>query len=150
MSFNTIYLAGPMEGVSVDEMNGWRRELVRLLESKTSFGSEGFSEPPPFKILDPTRRTTFHDKPTEDFAKVIFNQDLHDIDRSDICFFNMRRSGAKAWGTCMELMYAYTKGKIIIVLENADDPPHPFIEAMNTHKVYSLKAAADIICNYLE
>ena len=48
----------------------------------------------------------------------------------------------------MELMFAHTKNKIIILWADEGDYIHPFYEAMATEKHYSLEEAVDSVRLY--
>jgi nucleoside 2-deoxyribosyltransferase len=98
----TIYIAGPMEGITVEQMTGWRNEF------KDKLSGYGIT------ILDPTRRMPFHSKDGIDRARFIFQKDLKDIDASDIVFFDIRYNAGRGTGTSMEAMYAWMKMKPII------------------------------------
>ena len=134
-----VYAAGPMEGLSQEQMTGWRDDfkgLMSILE---------------IDVLDPTRRQPFHEMDFNDPAafqnacRMILSLDLHDIDNSDLVFFDLRRSEAKAWGTVMECMYAWLKRKPIVMWQNVGDQTHPFLESMYTVKVRSLEESAEVI-----
>lgn len=117
----TIYLGGPMEGVSEDIWT-WRgsfKEDPMLSEVVT--------------YLDPTLRKAFHSQLySPNLCRKVMKTDLYDIDRSDIIVANLKdRGDGKCWGTVAEIMYAYTKNKTIIVIME-EDFKHPFIEAMAT------------------
>lgn len=127
-----VYAAGPMEGLSHEEMTGWRNVFKDMAEVNGDI-----------HVIDPTRRAPFHKDSSMSMARTIVKLDLMDIDNSDVVFLDMRRGKGRAWGTAMELMYAHTKGKPIIVWEAAGDFPHPFIEALCTVKVTSIKEAVE-------
>lgn len=128
-----VYAAGPMEGMTVDAMTGWRNDF------KVMLNKEGMV------MLDPCRRMPYHNGDSINIARSLFKMDLMDIDNSDAVFFDMRRVVGKAWGTSMEMMYAWTKDKPLVVRVRPEEPKHPFIEAMATATVYDLCEAIDTI-----
>lgn len=139
---NYVYLAGPMEDVSHEEMKGWRVNATQFLDM---FGIE---------TLDPTRRVSFHDELLQDKTKSkyicnrIFEQDISDIDSSSVILADIRRGAGRGLGTAMELMYAYTKGKTIILWADMVDIEHPFMEAIATEKHYDLYEALEAVTSY--
>jgi len=144
---DAIYLAGPMEDTSKDDMCGWR-------ETATHFCS--FRD---IRTLDPTRRVSFHDQLGTDtllqdslksmnVCKRIFKQDLQDISDSRVVVADVRRQTGRGTGTSMELMFAHMKNKIIILWADNDDFIHPFYEAIYSEKHYNLKDAIEAAMEY--
>ena len=140
-----VYLAGPMEDCSEDHMTGWRQLTANALKLSD------------INTLDPTRRVSFHDQLGENLqdltktmntCKRIFKQDLQDIAESKVVLADVRRSSGRGTGTSMELMFAHTKNKIIILWADEGDFIHPFYEAMATEKHYSLEEAVDAVRLY--
>jgi nucleoside 2-deoxyribosyltransferase len=145
MKRDYTYLAGSMEDVSVEEMKGWRDTATEFLAIND------------VETLDPTRRVSFHDQVGEfledevrsmNISKRIFKQDLQDIAQSTIVLADVRRSSGRGTGTSMELMYAHMKNKIIIMVADKDDKPHPFLESIYTEKFYNLEDALEAIASY--
>ena len=142
---NQVYLAGPMEDCSETHMKGWREYMRFELEDSG------------IKCLDPTRRVSFHDQlgehiqnitKTTNICKRIFKQDLQDIANSRIVVADVRRGSGRGTGTSMELMFAHTKNKIIILWADENDFVHPFYEAMATEKHYELSDVLTAIEEY--
>jgi len=140
-----VYLAGPMEDCSTDHMTGWRQLTANALKLSD------------INTLDPTRRVSFHDQLGENLENVtktmntckrIFKQDLQDIAESKVVLADVRRGSGRGTGTSMELMFAHTKNKIIILWADEGDYIHPFYEAMATEKHYSLEEAVDSVRLY--
>jgi nucleoside 2-deoxyribosyltransferase len=140
-----VYLAGPMEDCTEDHMTGWRQLTANALKLSD------------INTLDPTRRVSFHDQLGENLqdltktmntCKRIFKQDLQDIAESKVVLADVRRSSGRGTGTSMELMFAHTKNKIIILWADEGDYIHPFYEAMATEKHYSLEEAVDSVRLY--
>jgi nucleoside 2-deoxyribosyltransferase len=140
-----VYLAGPMEDCTEDHMTGWRQLTANALKLSD------------INTLDPTRRVSFHDQLGENLENVtktmntckrIFKQDLQDIAESKVVLADVRRGSGRGTGTSMELMFAHTKNKIIILWADEGDFIHPFYEAMATEKHYSLEEAVDSVRLY--
>jgi len=145
MTKEYVYLAGPMEDCSETHMKGWREYMRFELEDSG------------IKCLDPTRRVSFHDQlgehiqnitKTTNICKRIFKQDLQDIANSRIVVADVRRGSGRGTGTSMELMFAHTKNKIIILWADENDFVHPFYEAMATEKHYELSDVLTAIEEY--
>jgi len=140
-----IYLAGPIEDVSHHQMTGWRIQVKREADESG------------IKILDPTRRITFHDQlepfvqdthRSMNICKRIFKQDLQDIADSRVIIADVRRSSGRGTGTSCELMFAHVHHKIIILWADEEDFPHPFLEAMATEKHYKPEDAIKAALSY--
>jgi nucleoside 2-deoxyribosyltransferase len=140
---NGVYLAGPMAGLSSDEMKGWRnRARLDFVAADIMF-------------LDPARRVTYHQQVLEDsgheinISKRIFKQDLRDISVCDAMLVDMRHhEKAKGQGTAAEVMFAHTENKIIIMFKRPDDDLNPFMAAMATEVHDSLDDAIYAIMEY--
>lgn len=141
---NYVYLAGPMEDCTKEYMIGWREEAAAYLK-----GAE-------IESLDPTRRVAFHDElylgemhtPVQSVCRRIFKMDMQDIANSSVVLADIRRSSGRGTGTSMELMFAHTKNKIIILWADEDDLIHPFYESIYTEKYFKLDECLEAIFNY--
>lgn len=144
-----VYLAGKMEQASVDEMKVWRTKATEDLNASN------------ITVYDPTRRIPLHtqilghledERKTLDVCRRIFKLDLQDIANSTVVLADVRRNnvGAIGTGTAMELMFAHTKNKIIILWANSHEPIHPFLESIATEKTYSLEDALTSVKEYFD
>lgn len=130
-----IYLAGPMDRVTGDEMCQWRRECHLY------FGTiEGV------QLLDPTRR------PHENLmnAREVFNQDLRDVEEADIVLADTRDLGKPQFGTPCEVFYAsHILNKTVIGWFDLGHDPRKhkriFQEALLTNEFDSLEKALEHI-----
>jgi len=138
-----FYLAGPIEGCNREAMVAWRShaEAFLLLHSQ--------------KVFNPTRRIEFHIQLNDssysnsnNICNRIVKQDLADIDKCNIIIADVRRASGKGTGTSMELMYAHTKGKIIILWADEEDILHPFYEYVSTEKHFILNECLEAALNY--
>jgi nucleoside 2-deoxyribosyltransferase len=96
----TIYLSGPMQSRSSEEMNEWRIETKKKLSA--------------FNCLDPTRRE--YDEKDMLGVNEIVQMDRKDVENSDIVLvnYNCARQKTTLCGTSMEVFYAHSLGKFII------------------------------------
>jgi nucleoside 2-deoxyribosyltransferase len=92
-----IYLAGPINGRTDEECNGWRSEASSALAAA---GHE---------TVDPMRRDYRGVEDTN--VEAIVRGDLDDIASCDVVLVN---ANAASWGTAMELVYARQMGKTIV------------------------------------
>ena len=110
-----VYLAGPMEDVSQEEMTGWRQYVTETLAVSD------------IETLDPTRRGILHERFDDpNVRNRIVQQDLEDISRSKVVFANLQGEG-RGWGTVCEIALAQRDRRIIIVLMDEGHFQHPFI-----------------------
>ncbi len=133
----TVYLCGPMEGISTEEATKWRETATNFF-AVHSIG-----------VKDPTRRKKFHDEAySTNLAKKIVRLDMNDIADSFILLVNLKERGkGKAWGSVMELALASQQGKpIITVIEEGFR--HPFIETLSTEVHQTLEEALTATLSY--
>jgi nucleoside 2-deoxyribosyltransferase len=137
MKQRTIYLAGPMEHVSIEDAKGWRTIATDLLLQADQ------------KVLDPTRRVhKFQPK----YMKRIFELDLRDIQESDLILVNLDNPTIAKHGTAMEVFYAsYVLRKPVVAFKADASTIHPFFESLVTEWRSTVDKACDtIITEYLD
>jgi nucleoside 2-deoxyribosyltransferase len=135
----TVYLGGPMEGVSHELMVGWRQL------AKFRLGDNGID------YRDPCRRIAFHapgELVDQNRARMVFRADLRDIDECDAVLADVRRKQGRGTGTSMEIMYAWMKHKPIFLWADPEDEIHPFYESMYTEKHFTLEATLNSIIDF--
>jgi len=132
-----VYLAGPIEGLSVAQATAWRNNAAAALNSID------------IDTLDPCRRVAFVDSEDRHADARIFKADLQDIYYSSVILANISDSlPGKKWGTVCEIAHAHTKNKIIIVLQDKDQFHHPFITQYATEIHYTLENALLAVKEY--
>jgi nucleoside 2-deoxyribosyltransferase len=137
MKQRTIYLAGPMEHVSIEDAKGWRTIATDLFLQADQ------------KVLDPTRRVhEFQPK----YMKRIFELDLRDIQESDLILVNLDNPTIAKHGTAMEVFYAsYVLRKPVVAFKADASTIHPFFESLVTEWRSTVDKACDtIITEYLD
>ena len=112
-----VYLAGPMEGCSDDEMLVWRKAATLSL-------NEGI------KAISPVRINST-------FATAIITQNQYDVRECDVtlaylpkCISDRRCS----YGTICEIAWAHAQNKPVVIV--SDDPyvhDHPVIQEIGVH-----------------
>ena len=132
------YLAGPMEGLTYEQMSGWRKDATRQLFLRD------------IETLDPTRRVSYHDQKDQTYAAArVVKHDLQDIAYSTVILADLRDSTpGRKWGTVCEIAHAHTKNKIIIVITDPSQFKHPFIEYYATEIHHTLDNAIDAVVTY--
>ena len=130
-----IYLGGPIAGASIEELHGWRDQVKKELSSYT--------------FLDPTDRV--YSKEEEMSSKIvneIITLDKVDISISEIIFVNLSLIGKlKCIGSIMELIYAFEKGKFVVVIMPTDSAVSPWITYHSHFVVNSIAEGCKVIKN---
>lgn len=104
----TIYLAGPINGCTDDECNGWRDRVIRSLSDR-------------FQFSNPMSRD-YRGREDQGVTEIV-EGDLADIKAADIVLVNAGRS---SWGTAMEVRAAaHEMGKPVHVI--CPDPVSPWL-----------------------
>lgn len=104
----TVYLAGGINGLSDEEVFGWRRTAARSLGRH-------------FEILDPAGRDYRGIEARN--ADELVTRDLADIARAD---WMLARADRPSWGTAMEIFFAHSKG-VRVAAFGAGDKPSPWL-----------------------
>jgi hypothetical protein len=135
-----VYLAGAIEGLTYEEMTGWRNYVTESLIL------EGID------TLDPTRRISYHDQKDKSYAAArVVKHDFQDIHYSSVIFADLRNSTpGRKWGTVCELAHGHTKNKIIIVVTDEEQFKHPFIEFYATEIHHNLDDAIEAVKTYFQ
>jgi len=117
-----VYLAGPMTGMTKEDVVTWRRKAETML---TDAG---------FIVLDPARGLMFLDP--EDVVKdayedeftenkhVVFERDKFDSTRADILFVNLKHAHRVSIGTMMEMAWAHLSGRFVVTVIEKEGNPH--------------------------
>jgi hypothetical protein len=134
-----VYLAGPMEGLTHEQMTEWRVQVKTNPRLKD-------------RVLDPCDRVAFHTQTGDQaqLAKRIVFLDELDIKRSRVVLMNLsqiKELGLRAWGSICELTYAYHLGvPVVLVLPEPTD--HPFVLTYATEIYYDLDSAIAATTSY--
>lgn len=135
-----VYLAGPMEGLTIEQMTEWRKKATRRLVDRN------------IQVLDPCRREAFH-APDENLTamsrRIVFLDEL-DIRQSRVVLMNLSQMDElklRCWGSICELTYAYHLG-IPVVLVLPKETQHPFVLTYATEIYTNLDEAIDAVSAY--
>ena len=115
-----IYLSGPMAGCTSEEMHGWRNKAKRLFSSV----EVGKGVPYP-ECLDPTERDYSQEDVKECYREIVV-LDKRDIRCSDVLLVNWM-PGKSMTGTAMEIQYAHSVDKPIVVVLPEGAPVSPWV-----------------------
>lgn len=127
----TIFLAGPMHNVPKEAALAWREKAKGMLDKD-------------FYVLHACRGR--EKKETMPDPKGFIARDKSDIIRSDILIVNDSNLNASMIGTAMEIIFAHSLNKIIIVFGNAHIADDWL--AYHSHiRVTSLEEACELAIN---
>lgn len=139
MSTNTrIYLAGPITGESWGGATDWRKQVGDAL---ADVGIEGVS---PLRskeyLLNEVAIADRYDQHILSTSKGIFTRDFYDVSRVDGLFVNFLGAKKVSIGTVMEIAYAWSLRKPIVVVMDKD----------NMHQHSMLREASGWIVDSIE
>lgn len=118
----TLYLAGPINGCTDDEANGWRQGFMDSL--------------PGYKFLDPMVRD-YRGKEDESVNEIV-EGDKSDIEACDVF---LAYCWQVSWGTAMEILYAHQVGKRVVLVIPEGARISPWLR-YHSHAIYSTLAGA--------
>ena len=132
MLTRTVYLSGPMDNCTDEELHGWRDRSKEFLY--------------PHFTIDPARR----DYRTPDGT--ISDKELVEIDKVDIqdsngvlVHFIPPAQGSFMTGTTMEIIYAHSLSKLVVTVVPPDFFVSPWIKYHSSYVVTDLKEGCDIM-----
>lgn len=121
----TVYLAGAIMGRSDQECVDWREYVKHLLKCR---------------IIDPMVRD-YRGLERDEFVTIV-EKDKTDIDSCDILLVNYVEPSV---GTSMEILYAWERGKVVMLVALADQDLSPWL-LYHSHKFFfTLEDAASYI-----
>jgi len=124
----TIYLCGPINGCTDEECKDWREFVKSKWEGKT---------------LDPMRRD-YRGKEDES-VKEIVELDKIDVTDSDVILVNYDKPSV---GTSMEILYAFDRGKLVVVVAKEGTRISPWMR-YHSHKIVgSFEAAIEFVRDF--
>jgi nucleoside 2-deoxyribosyltransferase len=120
----TLYLCGPINGCTDDECTNWREAV------KAKWAG---------RCIDPMVRD-YRGREAEAYREIV-ELDKIDVAEADIILVNYDKPSV---GTSMEILYAWERGKRIIVVCREDAVISPWLRYHATHLVHSFDAALDV------
>ncbi len=119
-----VYLCGPINGCTDEECRDWR-EMAKLHLPDT---------------LDPMRRD-YRGK-EQDSVREIVELDKIDVTNSDVILVNFDKPSV---GTSMELLYAWERGKMVVVVHKAGVVLSPWLVYHSHYRFTSFDEALTFI-----
>jgi len=126
-SSGSVYLAGPIKGCDESEVHDWRAFCESDLVADT---------------INPASRRDFSQTDCDDCLNEIVNPDKNDIDSCAVLLANVWRPSV---GTSMEILYAWERGKLVVVVVDPTVPTSAWIIAHAHALFYSLADAMSYI-----
>lgn len=159
MVHKTVYLAGPIDGLSYQEGIGWRDHAQKELAVE---GIKGLSPQRGKEYIgeikeiademDFSKQEGLSDNPMST-SKGIMARDKFDALNCTILFVNFLGAKRVSIGTIMEIAWAYMQGKPIIVVIEDDDKlhkNHPMLRETFSYVVNDIDQGLDIVKGILK
>lgn len=136
----SLYLAGPISGLSYYEACNWRIQVREALKDI-------------YEVIDPMRGKSYlsEEQAIQEFyphtitsgSKAVYTKDRYDVKRCDILLVNLSlmSNGNKSIGTLVEIGMADAWGKFILIIGK---PTHPFLTE-NSVQVSSVEEAIEFL-----
>lgn len=119
-----VYLCGPINGRSDDDCRGWREEAKQLLPD----------------TLDPMRRD-YRGKEATAYREIV------ELDKIDVasCDALLVYFDKPSVGTSMEMLWAWERGKLVVLVNKSTAPLSPWLVYHSHHQVASLAEAIALV-----
>ena len=156
----TVYLAGPIDGMSFAEGNGWRERAIKKLGG---FGIKALSpqrgknyvaaDPEVAEVMDFAKQEMVLSVHPMSTSSMIFTRDKFDALNCDVLLVNFQGAQRRSIGTAMEIAWAYQQGKPIIVIVDESDQlhsVHPMLRQTFSHVTTSLEEGINIVASIFQ
>jgi hypothetical protein len=149
----TIYLCGPIDGCTPEEMHGWRDRIkysVFLRNTIFESGAAGLAaHVPAFYYQDPTDRVyALKEGQDTEIIKELVLRDKFSIEQSDIVVANLSLLGKyRCVGSIMEIMHSFTHGKFVLTIAPLKGTVSPWIAYHSAKVVTSEDEAISVLAN---
>lgn len=111
-----IYLAGGMTGISFEEQNNWREDIIHNFYRCYN---------KPLDVINPCRFYNF-ENPQQDSDREVMDYDLWQVKTSDLLIVNF--NVPNSIGTAIEIVLAREMGIPIIGIKNKATEIHPWLK----------------------
>jgi nucleoside 2-deoxyribosyltransferase len=148
----SVYLAGPITGLTYDDGNGWREDVIDDFDDA---GIDAFS---PLRMKQYLRRFGLLSAKDQDGRhnydgvhplssdKGIMMRDRHDVTSRDMMLVNFLGAERVSIGTCIEIGWADAARKpIVIAMEDDNVHRHAMVEEALGYRVHTLTEAVEIV-----
>lgn len=141
----SVYLAGPIRGLSFDDSEGWRQ---RAGDALVACG---------VVVLSPLRHKSYLRGETDladtydwhilSQQRSIVTRDRFDVNRADVLLVNLLDARQVSIGTMMELAWADARRiPSVVVMEEEDNVhDHPFVREMTSFRVPTLREGVNVV-----
>ena len=148
MSKPTVYLAGPVTGMSYQGATDWREWVISFLDFH---GIRGISPLRGAKYLSrESYIADFYDGHIMSTQKAITTGSRHDAQQCDIVLANFLGATKPSLGTVMELGWAdAARTPIITVIEEGNPHDHAMIREVSGYMTNNLHTAAEVAVSIL-
>jgi nucleoside 2-deoxyribosyltransferase len=143
----SIYLAGPISGLTFEEAVGWRNEIAPIVRE---LGYDVFD---PLKGKEFLKGVGEISPATSQHLSVLSQHpnivaiDLFRVRQSDILLINFHGCRRVSIGTCVEVTVAHEMGKLVIlIMDESNVHNHPFI-TQNSIVVKNMDEAITVLKN---
>ncbi len=130
-----VYLCGPIFGCTDGESKDWREEVTESLRFIDAI-----------KIIDPMRRD-YRGKEEESLREIV-ELDKIDVASCDVILVNYVPDKA-SFGTAMEVLYAFERGKTVIVVHSKHVKVTPWLWYHSHQRFNDFTASTHYIYNVL-
>lgn len=126
----TVFLSGPIRGISREESLSWRKRATELLSRN-------------FGVIHALRGR----EEKESFAdpRAAVARDFNDIKNADILLVNDTAKDCSMIGTSMEILFAFQQNIPVIIFGQAHNKDY-FLNYHTHLRVESLEEACDVLC----
>jgi len=125
MNKPSMYLAGPITGLSYEQVTEWRTTVTQTLEGIITCVSPMRGK---IYLLNEVKIEDAYEHYNMSSQKAIFARDMFDVARTDSLFVNLLNAKRVSIGSVMEITYAWVLRKpCIIVMENDNIHHHAMI-----------------------
>ena len=145
--FKSIYLAGPITGLSYeDATNGWRKQFTKMMPNHIICFSPMRGKKYLKKETELDGRPDSYRTHAMATAKGITTRDRNDVKNTDLMVVNFQNTERVSIGTCVEFGWAdaFRKPLIMITDENDQIHNHIMLHEIAGYIVYSLEEAAEL------
>jgi hypothetical protein len=145
----TVYLAGPIGGLTWDEATGWRNQAESLLipfETRSPLRDmDGMSLKDHCFVTDGERESNKENYVEFPFYK-LFQRDYMDVHTCDAMLINMIGAKRQSVGTICEIAWGYRRGMpMFVAMEPGNLNENPFITPQIPRRYHTLANAINAL-----
>ena len=140
----TVYLFGPIRGLSYKQATGWR------IEAENRLREVGFDVISPLFAKEYLAKQKCLKGSYEQYAlsttHAIYARDYWSVQISDILLGNFLKAKLPSFGSIMEMAWGWNLGRfIVLAMENRNIHDHPFIREAASVITPTIEEAVDIV-----